>query len=302
VVHELDPDRVHTEWDRELAPVARVASGDTLIADLVMARHGQIDRDAPFAGLDPAAPTYYLAGPVTVEGARPGTTLRIDVLSLEPGPWGWAAILPGEGVLPDRFPEPHLFTWDLDGDEVEIAPGIVAPLEPFLGTVGVHPGEPAVASVFPPHRGGGNMDNKHLVAGSTLWLPVWCGDVLLSFGDPHARQGDGEVCVTALECPMRAELRVTVEERETAVPMFDAPARAIPDAGGTLGTMGIHADLHEGARIAVGAMVDRLVAERGITPEEAYVACSLAGDLKILELVDAGVWNVGMTIPTAFLR
>ncbi len=166
----------------------------------------------------------------------------------------------------------------------------------------MHPGQPAIASVFPPHRGGGNMDNKHLVAGSTLWLPVWCEDALLSFGDPHARQGDGEVCVTALECPMRAELRVTVEERESAVPVWDTPPRPIPDAGGTLGTMGIHADLREGARIAVGAMVDRLVAERGITPEEAYVACSLAGDLKILELVDAGVWNVGMTIPAAFLR
>jgi acetamidase/formamidase len=205
-------------------------------------------------------------------------------------------------VLPDEFTEPRLFTWELDGDEVELAPGIVAPLEPFLGTIGVHPGEPAVLDVFPPHRGGGNMDNRHLVAGSTLWLPVWVQDALLSFGDPHGRQGDGEVCVAALECPMRAELRVTVEEREIAAPRFDVPARPVLDAGGTIGTMGISADLHEGARIAVRAMIERLVEERGITREEAYVACSLVGDLKILELVDAGVWNVGMTIPAAVLR
>jgi acetamidase/formamidase len=167
--------------------------------------------------------------------------------------------------------------------------------------MGTHPDTPATATVFPPHKGGGNVDTRHITAGSTLWLPIWCEGALFSCGDPHAAQGDGEVCVTAIECPMRASLRITVEQRTIPGPCFRTAGAllAADESAGHFGTMGIAADLMEGARIAVRGAIDWLESEQGLTRREAYVLCSLAGDLKILELVDAGVWNVGFTLPLA---
>jgi acetamidase/formamidase len=299
--HRIDPAQVHHEWDSGLPPTLRVASGDVVELDLRMAGHGQVAEGDAYedARLD-FATLYHLAGPIHVEGAEPGDTLRVDILSLEPGDWGWAAILPGIGLLPDDFPDPRLWTFDLRArDRVEVAPGVFVPVQPFLGTMGTHPGEPAVAAAFPPHRGGGNVDTRHLRAGVTLWLPVWCAGALFSCGDPHAAQGDGEVCVTAVECPMHARLRLTVEKRTIAAPSFRTPGPLTRelDAGGWHGTMGLHADLMEGARVAVRAAIDWIVAEHGLTREEAYLVCSIAGDLKIHEVVDSGVWNVGMAVP-----
>jgi acetamidase/formamidase len=162
--------------------------------------------------------------------------------------------------------------------------------------MGVHTDEPGQHSPFPPHKGAGNVDNRHLVAGSTLWIPIWCEGALFSCGDAHAAQGDGEVCVTGIECPMRASLRFSVLESSLATPRFLTPQPVVA-AGPYYGTMGIHADLMEGARIAVRSMIDWLAEERGLSREDAYVLCSLAGDRRILEIVDAGVWNVGMTLP-----
>ncbi len=303
--HVLDAGSVHHDWDRGLEPALRIASGDVVHADLRMTAHGQLAEGASAADVVfDNERLYHLAGPIHVEGARPGDTLRIDVLELEPGEWGWVAILPGLGLLGDDFPEPVVRTYSLREPGVaEIAPGVRIPTAPFLGTMGVHPGEPATASAMPPHRGGGNIDNRHLVAGSTLWLPVWCDGALFSCGDPHAAQGDGEVCITGIECPMRATLRLTVERRTIAAPRFATPGRllAADESAGHVGTMGLHGDLMEGARIAVREMIALLGAEHGLDPVDAYVLCSLAGDLKILEIVDAGVWNVGFTIPRSIL-
>jgi acetamidase/formamidase len=209
-------------------------------------------------------------------------------------------ILPDLGTLPDEFPNPYLRTFDLrDSREVELVPGVRIPFAPFLGTMGVHPDEPATASAFPPHKGGGNIDTRHLTAGSTLWLPVWCEGALFSCGDPHALQGDGEVCVAAMECDMRAKLRFTVEHRTIPVPYFQTPGALTPkvDAGGHHAAMGIAGDLMECTRKAIKGMVDWIVAEHELSRQDAYMLCSLAGDLKILEVVDAGMWNVGITLP-----
>jgi acetamidase/formamidase len=212
--------------------------------------------------------------------------------------------VPGSGLLPEDFPDAWAGTFDLrDGRTVEVAPGVRVPIAPFLGTMGTHPDEPDVAEAFPPHKGGGNIDTRHLTPGSTLWLPVWCEGALFSCGDPHAAQGDGEVCVTAMECDMRATLRLTVERRAIAAPMFRTagPLATADESQGHLGTMGLHGDLMEGARLAVRAAIDRLEAEHGLSRRDAYLVCSLAGDLKILEIVDAGVWNVGFTLPLSLL-
>lgn len=303
--HVIDATQVHHDWDNGLEPLLRIASGDTVHYDLRMAGHGQIREGDAYADtqLD-FATLYHLSGPVFVEGARPGDTLRIEILSLTPGDWGWSSILPDLGLLPDDFPEPWVTTFDLrGGDTIEAAPGVHIPMAPFLGTMGTHPDEPRTAAAFPPHKGGGNMDTRHLTQGSTLWLPIWCEGALFSCGDPHAAQGDGEVCVTAVECPMRASLRLTVEPRTISGPTFHTagPLLRVDESAGHLGTMGLHPDLMEGARIAVRSMIDRLEADHGLSRRDAYVLCSLAGDLKIFEIVDSGVWNVGFTMPRAIL-
>jgi acetamidase/formamidase len=301
--HQIDPARIHHSWDNTLEPTLRVDSGDVVHYDLLMAGHGQVHEGATFAETKFDFNTLYnLLGPVHVEGALPGDTLRVDILDLEPGEWGWCVILPELGTLPDAFRDPYLRTFDLRGGaHAELVPGVRIPFSPFLGTMGTHPDEPATASAFPPHKGGGNIDARHLTEGSTLWLPVWCDGALFSCGDPHAMQGDGEVCVAAMECNMRASLRLTVEQRAIPAPHFRTAGALTPkvDGAGHHGVMGIAPDLMEGTRKAVTAMVQWLVAEHGLAREDAYMLCSLAGDLKILEVVDAGMWNVGLTLPVS---
>jgi acetamidase/formamidase len=299
--HTIDPRRIHHGWDNRLEPALRVASGDTVHYELLMAGHGQVREGDTFEQTNFDFDTLYnLLGPLYVEGARPGHTLRVDVLELTPGEWGWCSILPGLGTLPEEFSEPYLRTFDLRaGDVAELVPGVRIPFAPFLGTMGVHPDEPQTASAFPPHKGGGNIDTRHLTAGSTVWLPVWCDGGLFSCGDPHAMQGDGEVCVAALECDMRATLRFTVEQRTIPAPFFRTAGPLTPrtEGAGHHGAMGIAPDLMEGTKKAVSAMVDWLAGEHGLDRRDAYMLCSLAGDLKILEVVDAGMWNVGLTLP-----
>jgi acetamidase/formamidase len=295
--HHLDPSLFHHDWDTAREPALVVGSGDVVHFDLLMAGDRQVTRSSTAGGVAWDWDTLYnLGGPVYVEGAAPGDTLRIDVVELTPGPWGWTAVMPEAGLLPADFPEPILRIFELLGGHVAVAPGVRVPVRPFLGTMGVVTGEPGRQDPFPPHRGGGNIDCRHLVAGSSLYLPVWAEGGLFSCGDPHAAQGDGEVCVSAVECAMRATLRLTVTRKPIRVPSYSVPCAAVAP-GPYLGTMGIGPDLMEGARTAVRAMIDLLVAERGLTREDAYVLCSLAGDLRIHEIVDAGVWNVGLTMP-----
>jgi acetamidase/formamidase len=299
--HQIDPERQHHSWDNTLEPTLTIASGDTVHYDLLMAGHGQVHEGDAFGDTKFDFDTLYnLLGPLHVEAARPGDTLRVEILNLRPGDWGWCAILPELGTLPDQFPDPCLRTFDLrEGTHAQLGPAVSIPFSPFLGTMGNHPDDPATASAFPPHKGGGNVDTRHLTIGTTLWLPVWCEGALFSCGDPHAMQGDGEVCVAALECDMRASLRFTVERRTIPAPYFRTAGPLTPavEGKGHHGAMGIAPDLMEGTRKAVSAMVEWVVAEHGTTREDAYMLCSLAGDLKIFEVVDAGMWNVGLTLP-----
>lgn len=301
----IDATRFHHTWNRDREPTLRIADGDTVRFDLEMAGAQQIRPGDSYAdtNFDPDR-IYRLLGPVFVEGAHPGDTLRVEILSLTPGDWGWCGTEPGLGLLPDEF-EPFMKTYDLIGQHsVTVCPQVEIPLAPFLGTMGTHPDDPDELSSFPPHRGGGNIDTRHLTVGSTLWLPVWCEGALFSCGDPHGAQGDGEVCLAALECDMRATLRLGIERRTISAPRFRTPGALTPlvEGAGHHGAMGIGPDLMEGARQAVRDTIAWLVDEHGLSREDAYVTCSLAGDLKLLEVVDAGVWNVGFTIPLGILR
>ncbi len=304
--HRIDPTRFHHAWDRHLEPTLSIASGDTVSFELPMAGAGQIREGDSYADTNfDFATIYRLLGPVFVAEAQPGDTLRVEILSLSPGEWGWCGTEPDLGLLPEDFPQPFVRTFDLRGGaSVTVCPQVAVPLSPFLGTMGNHPHEPAAASSFPPHRGGGNIDTRHLTAGSTLWLPVWTPGALFSCGDPHAAQGDGEVCLAAVECDMHAVLRFTVEHRTIPAPRFQTagPLTPLVEGAGHHGTMGIGPDLMQGARSAVRDTIAWLVQEHGLTPQDAYVTCSLAGDLKLLEVVDGGVWNVGFTLPLSILR
>jgi acetamidase/formamidase len=299
--HTIDATRIHHQWDSELEPTLAIASGDIVHFDLLMAGHGQVEFGKPIEQTEFDFDTLYnLLGPIWVEGAQPGDCLEIEVVDLIPGSWGWTVVLPELGLLADDFPTGFVRYFDLsDQDHARLGPGVTIPLAPFLGTMGTHPGTPTQAAPFPPHRGGGNIDTRHLVAGSTLWLPVWCEGALFSCGDPHAAQGDGEVCVAAIECDMRASLRFALRKKMISAPHFrvNGPLTPRTDSGGYHGTMGIDSDLMLGAKKAVRAMIEWLGVEHGLSREDAYILCSLAGDLKILEIVDAGVWNVGFTLP-----
>jgi acetamidase/formamidase len=298
--HTLDAGRIHHDWDAGREPVLEIESGDVVQFDLPITGDGQVTETSTVAEVAWDFETIYnLAGPIHVAGASRGHTLEIEILELTPGPWGWTTFIPGLGLLADDFPEPFLKLYDLrGGSTATVAPGVEVPIQPFLGTMGVPTDEPGRSSPFPPHRGGGNVDCRHLVAGATLWLPVWCEGALFSCGDAHAAQGDGEVCVSAIECAMGARLRFHLRERISPGPAYRVP-QPIATPGPYYGTMGIDPDLMSGARTAVRNMITWLAEEHGLTREDAYVLCSLAGDLKIHEIVDAGVWNVGMTMPLA---
>jgi acetamidase/formamidase len=298
--HTLDPSAIHHDWDSSREPALSIRSGDVVHFDLPMTGEGQVTETSTVDDVQWDFETIYnLGGPIFVEGASPGDTLQVEILELQPGPWGWITVIPELGLLAADFPDPFLKIFDLrNGTTATVAPGVEVPLQPFLGTMGVTTDEPGSVAPFPPHKGGGNVDCRHLIAGSSLWLPVWCEGALFSCGDAHGVQGDGEVCVSAVECGMQATLRFELRKETIPGPSYRVP-HTVGIAGAYHGTMGIDADLMEGARTAVRNMIAWLGEEHGLSREDAYVLCSLAGDLRIHEIVDAGVWNVGMTMPLA---
>ena len=154
--HTIDSDRIHHAWDHTLEPSLRISTGDTVSYELLMAGHGQVREGDSFADTRFDFDTLYnLLGPLHVEGARAGDTLRVDILELTPGDWGWCVILPELGTLPEDFAGEYLRTFDLrNGESAELAPGVRIPFSPFLGTMGTHPDGSEGASAFPPHKGG----------------------------------------------------------------------------------------------------------------------------------------------------
>ncbi len=300
---ELPSRRVHYRWDNTLSPVAEVDSGDVVAADLQEVSGGQITRTSTAADLARMDfdRVYPLAGPVFVKGARPGDALAVEILELRPAGWGWTSIVPELGLLPEDFPEAYLKIWDLSTQKyAELRHDIRIPLAPFLGTMGVAPEERGSLPVMPPGKFGGNMDIRHLTAGATLLLPVWVLGALFSCGDAHAVQGDGEVCISAIETPMRARLRLTVRRGlRLSSPQFITPGPLTPqvDGKGYYATTGIAPDLLEAAKTAVRGMIDHLAQTYRLSRQDAYVLCSVAVDLKISEVVDKPNWIVSAYLP-----
>jgi acetamidase/formamidase len=307
--HYFPSDRVHFTWDADNEPVLTVASGDTVVVHTRDVSDNQITPESTvdaIASLDWDR-VYPLAGPIAVEGAQPGHTLGVEIVDLHPQGWGWTAILPGFGLLPDDFPDAYLKIFDLTGGDVTyLRDDIAIPIAPFLGTMGVCPAGASQQAVMPPGTFGGNMDTRQLVRGTTLFLPVQVDGALFSCGDAHAAQGDGEVCVTGIESPMYAALRLTLhEDRSIPAPQYStAPGPLTPsvDSGGFYGTTGVGPDLYIAAQEAVRAMIDHLAESYDLSREDAYVLSSLSVDLKISEIVDAGQYVVSAVLPLAVFR
>ena len=303
--HYLPDDRVHFTWDTSHEPLLTVESGDTVVVTTRDVSDDQIGPDSDssvIAGLDWDR-VYPLAGPIAVAGAAPGDTLTVEILDIRTRGWGWTAILPGLGLLPDDFPDPYLRIFDLTaGDIAWMREDIWIPLEPFFGTMGVCPAGASAQPVMPPGTFGGNMDTRQLTRGTTLYLPVQVGGALFSCGDAHAAQGDGEVCVTGLESPMYGALRFTLhKDRPIPAPQYLTGGPLAPRVadGPWYGTTGVGPDLFVGAQEAVRAMVDHLSSDYGLSPEDAYLLCSLCVDLRISEIVDAGQYVVSALLPLA---
>ena len=232
--HVFDASVYHHAWDRDLEPALTIQPGDTVHFDLLMAGDRQVQEGATFEQCEFDFDTLYnLAGPIRVEGAQPGDTLSVEILSLEAGEWGWCAILPEFGLLPEEFPDGFVRTFDLrGGSTTTLVPGVEIPIVPFCGTIGNCPDREGTFIPFPPHEGGGNVDTRHLTAGTTFHIPVHLPGAHFSIGDPHAAQGDGEVCVAAIECPMRASLRFDVAASPLPRPLVHDAARLAHAARG----------------------------------------------------------------------
>ena len=334
------PETGHNRWHPDLPPAITVEPGDEVVVDCRDGLDGQItpltvDADLAAVDLDRGHP---LSGPIAVRGAEPGDVLKVEIVAVETDSFGATAVFPGFGLLGDLFEEPFLVTWGLhDGFATSgRMEGIRIPADPFVGVIGVAPSharmeqfrareaalveaggvalppeargavpaaEPYASTALrtiPPRETGGNLDVPQARAGATLFLPVDVEGALLSLGDVHFAQGEGEVCGTAIEVHGRVTLRLDVLPAaklgyrprtpafESVEPVWKGGRRHFVTTGLPIRPDGSNADMDTtlAARNALLAMIDWLMAERGLTREQAYVLCSVAVDLRISEIVD----------------
>ena len=294
--HHLAASPATCHWgyfDATLAPVLRIADGDRVTVETVSGGpedlppegyHVPPELPAIHAALGP--PTigpHILTGPVAVEGAAPGNVLQVEIERVAPRQdWGFNKNLPLLGTLPDDFPQPHAMTIGLDAARgtARMPWGQEIPLRPFFGVMGVAP-PPAwrrQTSVIP-RAFGGNIDNRELVAGATLYLPVFAPGALFSCGDGHGAQGDGEVNLTAIETALSGTFRFSVR-RDLALeaPFAETPTHLI--------THGFDPDLDRCAETALRRMIAEIVVRTGRTRAEAYALASICADLHVTQLVN----------------
>lgn len=288
------PQTTHTGFfDSSIPPVLKIDSGDTVVLSTMMLMEDQLKCGISWDELltrrqgyvDRKVGPQTLTGPVYINQAEPGDVLEVRVIKLVPRNCGVNYHLPGKlgiGGLPEDFPNGQVKTLNFDRKllRTEFTKGVLVPLKPFLGTMGVgpKPGEKRPAAV--PDYFGGNMDLSELRAGSTLYLPVQVAGALFSTGDAHAAQGDGEVNVTAIETAMEeAHLQFVVrKDMKLERPMAETTHHWI--------TMGFHKDLNEAVKIALRDAITFLVKQKGLTPDDAYALASIAVDLRVTQIVD----------------
>lgn len=292
--YSLSADQTHNRWSRTIEPELRVPSGSVIEVATEEASDRQLTPESTVEDLNNLSfdPIHPLTGPVYVEGAEPGDVLKVTLHEIELGAWGWTAIVPGFGFLADEFTEPWLktFEFDQDASTARFAEDIEIPLKPFPGVMGVAPDTDSLLSTIPPRYNGGNMDDPHIVEGTTVYFPVLVEGALFSIGDAHAAQGMGEVCGTAIEAPMRIVYEVEVLKGGRSI---DEPEYETDDY---YAVTGFGTTIDEAAKKATRYMIDYLQEVHGMNRQEAYALSSLAGDLKIAEVVDVPHMLVSMHI------
>ena len=302
--HSLSARPTHSRWNRALPPRLRIASGDTVhfecldssgaqvLAGMTVAEYLKIDR-----GL-----IHALTGPVFVEGAAPGDVLQIDILEVTHKGWGWSSVVTGMGFLKDRFTEPYLFHWTLEREQSKSMPPAVVPLRPFCGVMGVAPAEDGEFRTRPPGIYGGNLDIRDLCSGATLYLPVLNHGAIFSVGDAHAAQGDGEVCINGMECPVDATLRFLLHKsRSLAAPLLESPASGREVRSGSWVVVESGPDATLAAHAATSRMIDLLAERWGFSEVHAYILCSVAMDLRFSQVVNEPIFTVTAHMPKHIL-
>lgn len=311
---EATPDTVaYGYYWSEAKPALRIASGDIIDVDTLLtntpqglARAGVSDQKIQASlkaivegvtGERRGPGGHILTGPVYVEGAEPGDTLEVNVLSIDLAlDYGYNGC---SGFVPDnceRGLPAKIFALDRKKMTAEFKPGIVISLRPFFGSMGVAPSaELGRVSSNPPGRHAGNLDNRELVAGSTLFIPVFVAGALFEIGDGHAAQGDGEADQTAIETSLRGRLRLTVrKDLKLTWPRAETATDYI--------AMATDPDLGKAAALAIQEMVDFLVTSRGLSRHEAYQLTSIAGNVAITQLVDKPNLGVHVKMPKSIFK
>ncbi|WP_207461230.1 acetamidase/formamidase family protein [Azospirillum sp. SYSU D00513] len=289
------PETVHWGFfDGTLSPVAEIGSGDIVTVHTISGGPEALPPDGSgmtvrpehrhvHAMVEPGPGPHIMTGPIAVRGAEPGDALRVEILEVSlREDWGFNLIRPGAGALPDLVPEGGHIHLPIDRARgaIRLPWGLEISARPFFGVMGTAPppGDGRLTSIVP-GRFGGNIDNKELTAGSVLFLPVWREGALFSVGDGHAAQGDGEVCLTAVETGLTGRFRIElIKGAGLGAPRAETPEHFI--------TMGFDPDLDEAARIALRDLIALITERTGLSVENAYRLCSLAADLRVTQLVN----------------
>jgi acetamidase/formamidase len=291
---DAGPDTVHWGYfEAGLKPVVTIESGERVTLSSVSGNADQMP-GPPYvvppalpamhkSGMRRAIPGHMCTGPVAVRGARAGQVLQVDIEQIELNyDWGYNMVRPLSGALPYDFDEMKLIHIPLDRARMvgKLPWGLEIPLNPFFGVMAVAPPPGwGTISTLPPRPNGGNLDNKELTAGSTLYLPIFVDGALFSAGDGHGVQGDGEVCITAIETGLVGTFKLTARDDMTLKwPMAETPTHMM--------TMAFDPDLDDCVVIALRNMLDLIVARVGITRYEAFTLCSLAADLRVTQVVN----------------
>ena len=291
--HYLNPTPQTVHWghfNASIPAVLQVESGDEVVIDTFSGGMSEVADPSLFRPehrlivdtVPQIMGPHILTGPVHVKGAEPGDTLEVRILNIElTTDWGWNIIRPLKGALPEDFPNlsRRVIPIDRQTNMARLPWGVDVPLRPFFGIIGVAP-PPAygLVSSVEPREYGGNIDNIEFIPGTSLFLPVFVPGANLSVGDGHAVQGDGEVCLTALETCLKGRFQVIVHKQSLNFPRAITPTHYI--------SMGMDVDLDDAAKQALRNMIKWLTEIKPWTAEEAYVFCSLACDLHVTQLVD----------------
>jgi acetamidase/formamidase len=290
-------ENIHYKWSKDNKPIARINQNEVVRMEIPDCFVGQLTESSTIQDMHAVdqATIDGASGPLWIEGAEPGDTLEIEIQQVKSGRWGYSMTEKLYGLLKGRYAD-NITIWDLgDGYAIprsDFLKGIKLPLKPFLGVMGTAPSE-GEFPMLPPQYFGGNIDNKLLIDGSKLYLPVMVPGALFSAADPHAAQGDGESGGTGIETSATALLKFRVIKGKK----IEYPRAVVTlDSKPCLLAMGISSDLYKASQIAMDGLIDEL-GQRGISGGESYTLCSLAADLHISELVDDPNYVVSMTIP-----